>query len=1107
MLMTKSKLDLNRALSSPLHTAVTEALHRARAMGGKKSASLAVFMALSATAATPASAAEYPVANQTDLQNAINMANTTGDTAAVIKLTADITVATPLTNPTVPVQIDTQGFTLGGISFSHNNGQTMTLSGTIVGAANTRGVVTNNVLTRSSIVNNGSITGGPGTNIVGAGLIATDFVNNGTVKGGSVADATNAGAGVAGSRATVITNYGLIEGGNSATGEAGKGVNLQTPSGGGSLTNYGTIRGGQTSSTSLVGAVGVQLQAPGGGVVTNVGTIEGGSNSVGIAVAIPNQTIINSGHIRGGLLNASANGDRAAAIRVTAGIPTVILELRAGSNIEGDVIGGTPLNDTLRLGGTDDDSFDVSAIGATAQYQNFDKFEKTGSGTWTLTGDGTSPTPWQILEGTLQIGDGGTTGSIIGDVTNNATLAFNRSDASSFDGVISGTGVMRQLGSGTTALTGAGSTVSTLDVQSGALELASGASLSANATTIAAGATLRNAGTFEGTAADDAFTLAGTLVGPVGLLDGNDQVLIDASADFSQGAVDGGAGSDGVELTNASAVTISGTTFAGFESLVKHGAGSLTLDGAVDGFAETITIAAGSVNLHAAAVQTNEFRIESGTALTGVGSFSGNFHNAGVLSPGNSPGVIHVGGNYVQEANGTLTSEILPSGSDQLLVAGTATLAGTHRVNVEYGLYLDGTTHTLIQADGGIAGDFASVEMNQSALMTAERELSANALTVSFARAPMTSLADPNSGRGRFAAWLEEEISAGSLSPTMTAYVDSLLQQPTAEDAQALLGERGEPVATVSQNNVSILGAGFARTVFDRFTLGDSVQCGQVSQGSSDSLNCFWGHGMRQWGQTGGGSRYDWTSDGGQIGVDRNLSSGWTIGATFGYADAGIRDLAGGRNELRSKLGGLYASYAPGRLNLGMTAFYSGNDNSTRRDVMVGSTRQQARADFDSNSYGAGIRASYGLTDEAGLLVRPFVEAFYDHIEATDFSERNGGDGNLAGRVHERDGLRGTLGMQLAHTFAGYGHVFRPALDLGVTHQFEDDRSRIDLRPFSDMPAFRTVGPALDRTAYIARASLNVSLGQNASVALGYGGEFADDYEQQDGNLTFRIAW
>jgi outer membrane autotransporter protein len=295
--------------------------------------------------------------------------------------------------------------------------------------------------------------------------------------------------------------------------------------------------------------------------------------------------------------------------------------------------------------------------------------------------------------------------------------------------------------------------------------------------------------------------------------------------------------------------------------------------------------------------------------------------------------------------------------------------------------------------------------------------------------------------------------------------------------------------------------------VFERFTLSETAQCAPTQPGSNDSLNCFWGQGLRRSGQAGGDSRYDWTTGGLQIGTDRALSSGWSLGGTFGYAETEVRDRNGAHNEVRSKLGGLYASYDPGRLSLGAMAFYSANDNEARRNVSIGGTRRQARADFDSDSYGAAIRLSYRLTSEAGPMVRPFIEAFYDHIDSTRFSERNAGEANSSARLHDRDGLRGTLGLQLADNFEGYGQVFRPALELGVTHQFEDARSTLDLQPFSGMSSFRTYGPALDRTAYIARASLSMSLGKNASMALGYGGEFADDYSQHEGNLSFRVAW
>src|SRR5690606_35058616 len=54
----------------------------------------------------------------------------------------------------------------------------------------------------------------------------------------------------------------------------------------------------------------------------------------------------------------------------------------------------------------------------------------------------------------LQLGAGGADGWIVGDVLNDGALVFNRSDEVAFAGAFSGTGEIRQIGSGFTNLTG-----------------------------------------------------------------------------------------------------------------------------------------------------------------------------------------------------------------------------------------------------------------------------------------------------------------------------------------------------------------------------------------------------------------------------------------------------------------------------------------------------------------------------------------------------------------------------------------------------------------------------------------------------------------------------
>ena len=59
-----------------------------------------------------------------------------------------------------------------------------------------------------------------------------------------------------------------------------------------------------------------------------------------------------------------------------------------------------------------------------------------------------------VSGGTLQVGNGGTTGTLPAGITNNLVLAFDRSDAITLGGVINGSGSLVQTGPGTLNLTG-----------------------------------------------------------------------------------------------------------------------------------------------------------------------------------------------------------------------------------------------------------------------------------------------------------------------------------------------------------------------------------------------------------------------------------------------------------------------------------------------------------------------------------------------------------------------------------------------------------------------------------------------------------------------------
>lgn len=104
-----------------------------------------------------------------------------------------------------------------------------------------------------------------------------------------------------------------------------------------------------------------------------------------------------------------------------------------------------------------------------------------------------------------------------------------------------------------------------------------------------------------------------------------------------------------------------------------------------------------------------EVDIQGGT-LAGSGTVNGNVINSGQVSPGMSPGVLHINGDYTQSAEGMLYVELggtLPGQFDQLGVAGTATLDGTLHVGLFGGFDPDEGDAFPFVICGSRNGDFA----------------------------------------------------------------------------------------------------------------------------------------------------------------------------------------------------------------------------------------------------------------------------------------------------------------------------------------------------------------------------------------------------------------
>jgi autotransporter-associated beta strand protein len=98
-----------------------------------------------------------------------------------------------------------------------------------------------------------------------------------------------------------------------------------------------------------------------------------------------------------------------------------------------------------------------------------------GTGKVILTNNNTYSGTTTINSGNLQIGNGGTDGSISSDeIINNSTLIFNKSDEIIFDGIISGTGDVIIMGSGTVVLTNSNTYTGETIINDGELQIGNG---------------------------------------------------------------------------------------------------------------------------------------------------------------------------------------------------------------------------------------------------------------------------------------------------------------------------------------------------------------------------------------------------------------------------------------------------------------------------------------------------------------------------------------------------------------------------------------------------------------------------------------------------------
>ena len=378
---------------------------------------------------------------------------------------------------------------------------------------------------------------------------------------------------------------------------------------------------------------------------------------------------------------------------------TSILNLGGFSNSIGSLAGtGTVTNTgaaaTLTAEG---DSLSTTFSGVLQNGTGALALTKTGTGILSLTGTNTYTGGTTISAGLLQLGNATATGSIVGNITDNAVLQLDRSDTGlNLAGNITGTGSVVQIGTGSTVtLSGTNSYSGVTTVSAGTLQPGSITGLSAASNFTVSGAVL-NLDSFSNAIGSLAGTGTVTNSGAAAaiLTTGGDN----ASSVFS-GTLVNGASALGLSKTGSGTFTVSGTNTYSGATAVSAGtlqAGSATALSAnsdfivnsildLNGFSNTIGSLAGTgtvTNTGAGATLSaggdNASNVFSGTLQNGPGALGLSKSGTGTLiltAISTYSGLTDVQGGQLS-VRGTLTNSAVQVESGAML-GGTGAINGT----------------------------------------------------------------------------------------------------------------------------------------------------------------------------------------------------------------------------------------------------------------------------------------------------------------------------------------------------------------------------------------------------------------------------------------------
>ncbi|MDQ0072026.1 outer membrane autotransporter protein [Variovorax boronicumulans] len=904
------------------------------------------------------------------------------------------------------------------------------MSGATVSTGNQAGISAGNGA--SIVVQSGAVVQNNATNkgtspygFIGANTIEVNDNSTITIEAGAAVTASGAGTNTeainpVGSGNT-ITNHGTVSSAHTA-------IWFQSNSGNNTVVNTGTIIAGagtNSTQTTVIGASGTMAID-----FTNRGSLVGSLAFAGASDALRWYTGASiTGNISGGggadllTLNSDNNATDTFAPLSLTGFETLVnnggtwnfnVALAPAGITSTTVLGGTLIlgadnsaytgSMTVAQGGVLQSRAQFAPAAITdnglvrfAQPDNATYaglvsgaggIEKTGAGTLTLTRDQAFTGTTTISAGVLQLGNGGTTGSVKGSIVNNATLAIDRSDAHTLSNTISGTGSLVKQGTGTTTLTAANSYAGGTALKRGRLNVGHDLSLGTGALSMDDGTTLGFA--------TNGLNLANAVV-----LTGSNDPVIDT-------------GSFGATLSG----NISGGGF-----ITKIGSGTLTLSGA-NSYTGATDVAAGTLKAGAtgtfSAASAHTVRSGATLDLAGFSQTVASLANSGTVSlVGAAPGTtLTVNGAYVGNGGvlrlGTFLGDS-SSVSDRLVLNG-ASASASGRTNVQI-TQLGGlgalTTGNGIEVVSARNGATTTAQTTKDAFALNGGHVDAGAFDYRLYAADASGAGENWYLRSTTTATPSTPSEAGSSGtgavqvPAYRAEVPLFSALPTQlrQTDLAMIGNLHQRIGDDDVKAGATASTGTERRAWGRViaTDIDIRQQGTVAPHSNGNARGF------------------------QAGTDLFATSNWRAGVYVGQLDGsvkvsgfsgGIANLGVGSNDLRSHYLGAYGTWTADAGFYADAVLQAGRHRYTAAPLFA--QRSAGKGDSLMASIEVGQAFAMG---EGGWKIEPQLQLIHQHIGLDDVAisgarVRQDSDDGWIARVGVR--LKGEIATSLG-TLQPYG--------------------------------------------------------------------------------------